>query len=1092
MNQSLASISELVPAQARLLSRNAASDLCSEVRVVGVSIECLGIVNGVLDEILIRILEHSQSFRLALLRRATLDVIGVGFGQNAITEAEMKLKQQQSHRSYLSEQSSEKVENFPLNAAFNTLRHYAIIHSKYSERGAESLSLSATLEQRLQESLRIDVLELGNITTAAIYVSGVMECVSETICVSMAKVVVRSSVKMEATEYELYDAIQENDLLCSLVQNLGLSYQIEHKVRQAQDNKYSQQTAQSTQNKSKTRPPPIDTNSAIHRRSSSIGQRLWSGLHTPISASSTDKDSMSRRSSSYLRKMKYSSLDTPAASSESPSFNNFDSVLNTRDTLKLSLTPNTVDLENTSNTSNTQMDSVSVSNDHLSQLDEVDSLDEELGLAPRRTTNKQESLLDFLNSTPPWEKDTPQRSNHHSASANSLPSSVEDEQHQGSKPGLSDFSRDLIAFLNTEPPGGTPKPLNQKKSTNKFKSIFKAASGLSNKQSSANSGSGTGHSHNTSSGSILNTAASTNGLHSIGSVSSSRSGSNGFSNGLSVDRSGSGSYTTAPKSSSSTLRIDPLNHSTPSASSASSPPPKFIPPPILTNAYDADVREAAYSTQQPQGQGQVPDKLPPIQSPLPMSTSFTRSPSPQLSASPVSYVHIQQSPKLSQTQSRSPSHSPHALTQPIPSSSSAIADQYAAAVLRRTQSSQNNLNLSPPLPTLTRSSSPSASVEDGYSAPLPRSRSQSIRRADGKPSTPRKPVPALAEVIDGGVGASDREKEKEREREEEKEKRRGDSLYAAQQRKHDKHHTYQSNISNISSSEWSDKHNSMSTNGRYSTAVQTMSRPSTLASGGDAYVHKDRLVKMHKILQNAQTADECRLYLDTFLRANRIPTSVPSVMSSGSGSGSGSASSASMKPQSRSSGGVDDTTNAVAQQQQRDSQQSHVSHLSYISDSRDDSGHVAGIPMSISEDRKEEEEEHEEGAQDKEQMQQHNKDDEDVQDNESKQSSSQHTQAVEIDHASSQSSLPQLVQQDTSGSDIEVTYQETSQMQSPTEIGTPVGTPITPTAATPYPAIAQKSGRLNEHDDDFVTKWLMNDSQAHTGNGIQVEISDTA
>ena len=123
MTQSLASISELVPVQARLLSRNAASDLCSEVRVVGVSIECLGIVNGLLDEILIRILEHSQSFRLALLRRATLDVIGVGFGQNAITEAEMKLKQQQSHRSYLSEQSSERVENFPLNAAFNVSLH---------------------------------------------------------------------------------------------------------------------------------------------------------------------------------------------------------------------------------------------------------------------------------------------------------------------------------------------------------------------------------------------------------------------------------------------------------------------------------------------------------------------------------------------------------------------------------------------------------------------------------------------------------------------------------------------------------------------------------------------------------------------------------------------------------------------------------------------------------------------------------------------------------------------------------------------------------------------------------------------------------
>lgn len=629
----------------------------------------------------------------------------------------------------------------------------------------------------------------------------------------------------------------------------------------------------------------------------------------------------------------------------------------------------------------------------LGEFDEVDSLDEELGLGARKP-NKKESLIDFLNSTPPWERNQPERSASSkiaSHSTHSLPSSVE-EEHPPRTAGISDFSRDLIAFLNTEPPGGTPKPLNQKKSTNKFKSIFKAAtaSTLSSKQS-------TGHSHHTSSGSILNTAASTNGL---GSVSSK----------------GSASYGAAPKSSSSTLRnLETDRQSVEQA--VSSPPPKVIPPPNLTNAY----------TSQPQ----PAEKLPPIQSPLPMSTSFTRSPSPQLSASPVSYIHTQQSPKMSQSQSQ---HSPHTITQSIPSSSSAIADQYAAAVLRRTQSSQNNLNLSPNLPSLTRSSSPS---EDVHSAPLPRSRSQSIRRADGKLSTPRKPVPALKDV-DGGTD----EKKKKIE-------------------KHDKHHTYQSIQS---SSEWSEKekHNSTSTNGRYSTAVQTISRPSTLGSGGDAYIHKDRLVKMHKILQNAQTADECKLYLDAFLKSNKIPMSIPSM----------STSSASMKPQSRSSGGVDE----AVEQRERDSQQSHYSEAR-----EDREGVISGIPMSISEDRQEEEEEHgKEGESD------------------SKQFSPNNASAVEIDHASSHSSLPQLVEQDTSD-DIQVDYAPMHQpnlahAQSPTEISTPIGTPITPTAATPYPAFS-KAGQnrgLHEQEDDFVTKWLMSDSQAHTGNGIQVEISDAA
>lgn len=97
----------------------------------------------------------------------------------------------------------------------------------------------------------------------------------------------------------------------------------------------------------------------------------------------------------------------------------------------------------------------------------------------------------------------------------------------------------------------------------------------------------------------------------------------------------------------------------------------------------------------------------------------------------------------------------------------------------------------------------------------------------------------------------------------------------------------------------------------------------------------------------------------------------------------------------------------------------------------------------------------------------------------SKISSPQQNHTVEIDHASSQSSLPQIIEREgseTNGGNLQSNA-------TPTESATP----ITPTAATPYPSVSMKKG-MEEHDDNFVTKWLMSDQQPH--NGIQVELSD--
>ncbi|EOR03579.1 hypothetical protein E3P92_02171 [Wallemia ichthyophaga] len=1111
--------------QATFVSRNAASHLCSDVRSVGVSLECLATLNSLLDEILARVLAHAHSFRLALLRRAILDVIGVSFGQNAITEAEMKLQVSYPLGSYYSgggnENGNGKLGQFPLDDAFNTLRYNAILKSKYSDPGLQSLTLAATLETKLYESLSNHVLDLGSIPVAGIYMSGVLECVTETICADIATVVVRSSTKHEARLEDLYDAIQgENDHVNSVIQGMLMKDEIELKVNQAEERRRSitsqvsaiSRISQATQGNrvGKSRPPSIDTaqSNTMHRHSSSIGARLFSGLHTPVSATSRDsRDSTDsttiagRRSSSYLRKLK----NTPEiCETESTDKKIFDNILNNKDTVKLSLTPTTVHTQKASNMSyahaaNTIHTIDTLNEDHeLDDSDEVDSLSEEIGRKP----NKKESLIDFLNSTPPWENGGGRVPHNPHQSHHSLPSSVDDEQH-GRTPGLSNFSRDLIAFLNTEPPGGTPKPLNEKKSTNKFKSIFKGKGGGGSGGSVASTGSGSVESHNNKKtankisvpASVLHTAASSNGLNGLGgagSVSSARSTSLGHTSAMSNART-----TTAPKSSFSTLRYSEPDRQSAYSEEAGSGAGAGIgvsnsscPPPILTNGYGHTPPAPAPAP----APTQTTEKLPPIQSPLPMSTSFTRSPSPQLSlsasVSPASYVHMQQSQQQQL---------------PIASTSSAIADQYAAAVLRRTQSTHQNLNLNsangsanananantntnnnnntnasanltPPLPSLpsyTRPSSPKAEEVYGTHSPCSRSHStsQSLRR-DGKPSPIRKPVPALdsggevGEEIEGG----------ERHMTQRANEGRGHNGAQQHNQKQTQTQTQKQTQKNDSQTE-KDKHDSTSTNERYSTAVQTASRASSQTpysqhtrDTDDAYIHKGTLVKMHNILAHAQTADECRLYLDAFLKSVKVAMpqeeedGAEGEVVSGASGVSGSSASARMSGASR----------ASMQPQQSTGELSHHADINEVGVSGTGSAIVSAsaIPMSISEDRREDDDEH---------------------------TQSPSRQAVEIDHASSQSSLPHLVGQQGSSDEmdevdnadekerpIRYTYTHT---HSPTEMSTPgatpITTPITPTATSPY----RSDNRTSE--DNFVTKWLMGDSQAHTGNGIQVEITDS-
>ncbi|TIC15970.1 hypothetical protein E3Q10_03137 [Wallemia mellicola] len=865
------------------------------------------------------------------------------FGQNAITEAELKLQATHPLGSADGMFDSDRIEDYELDAAFKALRYHTILKSKYSDPVRQSISLAASLEKQLYQLVESDI---GSIATAAIFVSAVLEHVAQIICQDLSTVVVRYSSKSEAMLSDLYDAIQENDRLSSLIHGMLVKDMIESQVKSAEERRRSMNSQVSRINSfaslnRRDKPAAIDTSGSLHRRSSSW--RMFGGVYTPTSANS--EGSITKRSSVYFKNKFKNSNHTETATE-----NKFDRVIQNKQTLKLSLTPNSVDTRTTRT-----MSTRSKQGYYDDHLDEADEFDDDVVY-----TKPKESLMDFLNSTPPWEHQKESRS------INSLPSSVDDEpnsQQNHKTAGLSDFSRDLIAFLNTEPPGNPKPPLQPKKSSSKFKSIFKSSK----------------HAHNNSNNSILNTTT-------------------GFPVNLSAN--------STAKSSSSTIRHPdvPLKSPSPAIPSIRSE----------TSLKQSEVLPQVPVEPQPppQPQPQVQDKLPPIQSPLPMSTSFTRSPSPQRSTSPASYVQIQQSPKLSAAQAQQ---------YPIPSSSSAIADQYAAAVLRRTQSSQDNLNLSPPMPAISRTSSLNTdemapSMTPSFSAPLPaRVRSHSVKRK-GKPATPRKPVPALVDV------------------------ERGEK--------------YQSGSSYSHNQSSSEKHTSTSTNGRfssgkYSSGVQTM--PESVTSS--EYVHKEKLVRMHKIVNNAQTLDECKLFIDAFLKSLEIPTSIPSTSTS-----------ASMKPQSSSSVGANS----------RQSQQSQRSYHSQVSQSSQDnrssntgsSSALNAVPIapSIEENKSEEEKETQSEAGSA---------------SVSKMSSPQQNHTVEIDHASSQSSLPQIIEREgseTNGGNLQSNA-------TPTESATP----ITPTAATPYPSVSMKKG-MEEHDDNFVTKWLMSDQQPH--NGIQVELSD--
>ena len=217
--------------------------------------------------------------------------------------------------------------------------------------------------------------------------------------------------------------------------------------------------------------------------------------------------------------------------------------------------------------------------------------------------------------------------------------------------------------------------------------------------------------------------------------------------------------------------------------------------------------------------------------------------------------------------------------QPLPSVSTAIADQYAAAVLRRKVSSDrenrpstNNMVPQQPIPSRTTSKEDNNSSnghEDSLAYyEIPRSsslshssssRSHSISRRNGKPSTPRKPVPVISTVIDENDNRISSNSEYTSTKSKFASISSGNSNTNTNSNSNTNSLTYTNSMSNKSYVSKSD----------VGTQISFESKPDI--SNDENYVPKDKLIKLHNILLHTQTADECRLMVDAFLKSLKVP-----------------------------------------------------------------------------------------------------------------------------------------------------------------------------------------------------------------------------
>ncbi|KAI5119590.1 hypothetical protein M0805_005762 [Coniferiporia weirii] len=220
----MAGLSEHTP---MYLSPRSADVVLSEIRPTKLAPEALRSVNVLLDELLWMILSTARSFSTEQLKAGMNRLLPTALGKEALLEAEVELKAYWDRTTGApSRPYAENAQEFPLQPAFELLRLKCEAYSTFNDTD-EDVDVERRWQTKVAGSTGFSSNNLQFIAPAALYLTAIIEHVCEHILSNTGRVATRDSSRSTATLQDLFTALCEDDPIYGLFKNMKVHNQIE-------------------------------------------------------------------------------------------------------------------------------------------------------------------------------------------------------------------------------------------------------------------------------------------------------------------------------------------------------------------------------------------------------------------------------------------------------------------------------------------------------------------------------------------------------------------------------------------------------------------------------------------------------------------------------------------------------------------------------------------------------------------------------------------------------------------------------------------------------------------------------------------------
>ncbi|KAJ7265494.1 hypothetical protein B0H12DRAFT_200736 [Mycena haematopus] len=348
------------------ISSHSADVILSDIRPIKLKLEGLRSINVLLDEFLFNILNVSRSLSTDKLRASLLAVLPTSLGKEALLEAEVELRAYWDRTPRPAVQDDD-AQTFNLQWAFELLRLKCEAYSTLNETDEDSAAVA-----RLQEKMT----QLGGTTPpipalvapASLYLTAILESMCEHILSNVGRVAARDSSRTGATVQDVFVALCEDHSIYALFKSMRVYQQIEQlaqtpKPRRSKSFSRSDRPSLSQSSASNQDLSSSGRDSSTQHRSRGSTDTTTTAVTTMPAAASTssrtsfdkarkkllssnrnssDGDSQSghKRSESLLSdETKQTLLAYDAAPEDTAMLTEFDNLMRSDSTMKVSLTP---------------------------------------------------------------------------------------------------------------------------------------------------------------------------------------------------------------------------------------------------------------------------------------------------------------------------------------------------------------------------------------------------------------------------------------------------------------------------------------------------------------------------------------------------------------------------------------------------------------------------------------------------------------------------------------------------------------------------------------------------------------------------------